>query len=128
MCYNNEYNIAIESCVNGVVSTVFAKGKMEKMPCGIRYDYVLDGDACSLTVNENEAVQSRRGGQNIRMTFRKGLTTECNLSSGGFSGVFTVFTEELKFAQAPVAVLFISYMLGDQKIELKFSAENINQG
>lgn len=128
MCYNNECNIAIESCIDGVASTVFAKGKMKKTPYGVRYDYVLDGDACSLTVIENEAVQSRRGEQNIRMIFRKGLTTECNLASGGFSGIFTVFTEELKFTQAPVAVLFISYTLGDQKMQLKFSAENINQG
>ncbi|MDE7439397.1 MAG: DUF1934 domain-containing protein [Clostridia bacterium] len=114
------------------MSTVSARGRFTKSDDGMRFDYVLDGDECTLTVKESEAVQTRRGEQNVKMIFRKGEQTECFLGSGGFSGAFGVFTHELQFADCvlnigkksvKVYTLLIVYTLGEDKIELTFSAK-----
>lgn len=122
MCYNSKCTIKIESCIGGIASTTSAEGSVLKTDLGVRFDYLLDGDECTLTVNDSEVVQTRRGEQNIKMTFRKGEQTECFLESGGFSGAFTVFTHDLKFTNG--RVLLIVYTLGEDKIKLTFTTEN----
>lgn len=132
MCYNKKCTIEIKSCIGGETNTVYAKGRVLKTESDISFDYVLDGDKCTLTYKDNKAVQSRRGKQNITMTFQKGENSECILESGGFSGAFTVFTHDLQFEECginagkknvPVYILLIVYTLGEDKIELTFSAK-----
>ena len=124
MCYNSECRIEIKSRIDGTESAVSAEGKVTKTSEALRFDYGLDGDRCTLTVNANEVIQSRRGEQNIEMTFRKGEQTECFLKSGGFSGTFQVFTHDLQCMDGKSGfTLSIVYTLGGQKTELNFSAE-----
>ncbi len=126
MCYNN-CKIKIESCIDGCVNIVSATGTVDRTRSEVRFYYKLDGDECKLAVNACQAEQSRRGEQNIQMTFREGEQTECSLASGGFSGKFTVFTHKLIFCDGDVCKLFICYSLGEQKTELNFSAEEISR-
>ena len=132
MCYNSECRIEIKSRIDGETSTIQAKGKVIKTPSDMRFDYLLDGDECTLTVSDGSVVQSRRGEQNIKMTFRKGEQTVCFLENGGFSGTFPVFCHDLQctmcginreFGAIQVFILSIVYTIGEQKIELNFSAE-----
>ena len=132
MCYNSDCRIEIKSCIDSSESSITAKGKVKKTPNGLQFDYFLDGDACTLTVNDDRIVQSRRGEQNIELTFRKGEQTECFLENGGFSGTFYVFTHDLqctmcdingKFGANHGFLLLIVYTIGEQKIELNVSAE-----
>ena len=129
MCYNDKCKIEIKSRIDGSESTVAVNGSVEKTASKMRFSYVLDGDGCTLTVNENEIIQERCGEQNIKMIFRRGEQTECSLQSGGFTGAFTVFTHDLQFAECVtnigknVYTLLIVYTLGEEKIELSFSAE-----
>lgn len=136
MCYNSDCRIEIKSCIDGVQDTVSAKGKIKKTLNGLQIDYLLYGDECTLTVNNSEnnseVIQSRRGEQSIKMTFRKGEQTDCFLENGGFSGTFPVFCHDLQctmcginreFAAVQVFILSIVYTIGEQKIELNFSAE-----
>ena len=129
MCYNDKCKIEIKSRIDGSENSVLVNGRVAKAVSEICFDYVLDGDDCTLTVKDNEVIQVRRGEQNIKMIFRKGEQTECILQSGGFSGTFTVFTHDLQFADCGtntdknVYALLIVYTLGEEKIELSFSAE-----
>ena len=131
MCYNSNCKIEITSRIDGTVNTVSATGKVIRTHSDIRFVYTLDGDDCTLSVCESEVVQIRRGEQNIKMTFRKGEKTDCFLESGGFSGIFSVFTDDLQCTMrdingkigTQIFKLLIVYMLGDQKTELNFSAE-----
>ena len=129
MCYNSECRIEIKSRADGFESTVKAIGKVKKSLDNLRFDYALDGDECTLIVYKSEVVQSRRGEQNIKMTFRKGERTECFLESGGFEGTFPVDTSDLRYGygedhrEKQVFTLSLAYVLGEQKIELDFSAE-----
>lgn len=128
MCYNSDCRIKIKSCIDGEISSVSAKGTVIKTNSHLRFDYFLDGDECALVVTDGEVIQSRRGGQNIKIAFRKGKQTECVLESGGFSGSFFVFTDDLKCTtektdSTQVFTLLIDYTLGEQKTELNFSAE-----
>lgn len=129
MCYNDKCKIEIKSRIDGSENSVSANGRVAKTASKMLFDYVLDGDGCTLTVNENDVIQERRGGQNIKMVFRKGEQTECFLQSGGFSGTFTVFTHDLQFSERGtnsgknIYTLLIAYTIGEEKIELSFSAE-----
>ena len=132
MCYNSDCRIEIKSLIDGETSTTLTKGKVVKTPSDMRFDYVLDGDECTLTVNDGGVVQSRRGEHNIKMTFRKGEQTECFLENSGFSGAFYVFTHTLQCTMCGINrefganqgfTLLIVYTIGEQKIELNFSAE-----
>lgn len=124
MCYNNKCKIEIESDIGGCLSAVSAVGKSTKTASGIRFDYALDGDECALIANDKEIVQTRRGEQNTKMIFRKGEQTECFLESGGFLGKFTVCTYDLKVSFGQVNIIVIVYSLGEEMIEIKFTAEN----
>lgn len=124
MCYNNKCKIEIKSCIDGSLTTVSATGKVTKTISGLRFDYALDSDECTLVANDKGVVQTRRGEQNIKMVFRKGEQTECFLESDGLSGKFTVFTYDLKIVSGLVDTIIIVYALGEEKIELKFTAEN----
>ena len=132
MCYNSDCRIEIKSCIDGSESNVSAHGKVEKTINGYRFDYFLDGDQCTLIVDGDEIVQSRRGEQNIKMTFRKGEQTDCFLENYGFSGVFSAFTHDLQctmrdinsgFGTNQIFKLIIIYTTCEQKIKLEFSAE-----
>ena len=124
MCYNSNCRIEIKSCIDGVESKVSLDGKVTKCPSEIRFDYALDSDRCTLSVTDNEAVQLRQGEQNIKLIFKKGETSECSLSSGGFLGTFHVFTQEMQMTDDGKSfLLLIVYTLGEQKTELRFSAE-----
>lgn len=129
MCYNDKCKIEIKSKIDGSANSVSVYGRVAKTASEIQFNYVLDGDDCTLTVKENEVVQLRHGEQNIKMIFRKGEQTECSLQSGGFSGTFTVFTHDLKFTECGtnagkiIYTLLIVYTLGEEKIDLSFSAE-----
>ena len=124
MCYNSSCRIEIKSIIDGTLSTVTVQGKVVKSPSDTHFDYTLDGDKCTLTLTDSEVVQLREGEQNIKMTFRKGEKAECVLSSGGFLGTFPVFTHELiKKESAKNLILKIIYTIGEQKVELDFSAQ-----
>ena len=125
MCYNSNCKIEIKSCIDGTCNIISVKGAVMKMPAGVSFFYTLDGDECTLTVNDCVITQERRGGQNIRMVFRKGQQTECLLESGGFSGKFTVFTHDVHFIEGNKITLSINYTIGEEKVELGFSAEYI---
>lgn len=137
MCYNKNCKIEITSIIGGEKSTITAEGKVINTPSGYRFEYVLDGDDCLLSVTYNEVVQERSGEQNIKMTFRKGEQTQCFLSSGSFSGTFPIFTEYMEYAvggsnscseTVQVFTLSISYILGEQKTEINFSAQYTLEG
>ena len=132
MCYNSDCIIEIKSRIDGQTSTISTKGKVIKTPSEMRFDYLLDGDECTLTVSDCGVVQSRHGEQTIKMTFRKGEQTECFLENCGFSGTFFVFTHDLQCTMRDINgdfgmnrgfKLLIVYKIGEQKIELNFSAE-----
>lgn len=130
MCYNSDCRIEIKSVIDGAKATVSANGKVAKTPSGMRFYYVMGGDECTLTVTDGEVVQSRQGEQNVKMTFRKNEQTECYLESGGFAGTFPVFTHDLRACAVAgnsealkAFTLSIVYTIGEQKIELDFSAE-----
>ena len=132
MCYNSKCKIEIKSCIDGVQDIISAKGRVIKSHSDISFDYTLDGDSCTLTITDGEVVQDRRGEQSIKLTFRKGEKTECFLKNGGFLGTFPVFTHDLqctmcdinrKIGAIQVFILSIVYTIGEQKIELNFSAE-----
>ncbi len=127
MCYNKQCKIKIVSRIDGAESTVSADGSVTNTSNGICYCYALDGDECTLTVKENEVVQSRRGEHNIKVVFRKRETTECVLENGGYSGTIPLYTHELTFTVGQkIDTLLIIYTLGEEKIELKFAAERTN--
>lgn len=127
MCYNKSCKIKICSRIDGETTVSDTQGTIIKTASEVRFDYVLDGDECVFTVNGSQAVQSRRGAQNITMTFRKGKETECLLESGGFSGSFTLFTHNLICEETDGKFkLTIIYTLGEEEIELSFSAEYKN--
>ena len=137
MCYNSNCRIEIVSCIDGEKTTFSVKGQVKKTSSGFCFDYTLDGDECTLTVKDDEAVQSRRGEQNIVMTFRKGMQTQCFLQSGDFSGAFPIYTETMEYAifgserkseGLERFTLSIAYVLGEQKTEIKFSAEYTLEG
>ena len=132
MCYNSDCRIEIKSRIDGETSTISTKGNVVKTSSDMRFDYLLDGDKCTLTVSNGCIVQSRRGEQNVKMTFRKGEQTECFLGNGCFSGTFSVFTHDLQCTMSDINkdfgiekgfTLLIVYTIGEQKIELNFSAE-----
>ena len=124
MCYNSNCRIEIKSCIDGAKSKISVDGKAVISPSHRRFDYILDGDECTLRVTDNEVVQVRRGEQNIKLTFRKGESGECFLESGGFSGTFSVFTQDLQTSDnGRCFALLIVYTLGEQKTELNFSAK-----
>lgn len=129
MCYNNKCKIEIKSRIDCSDSFVTVNGILEKTASDMRFYYALDGDDCTLTVKDNEVIQIRRGDQNIKMIFRKGEQTECFLESAGFSGAFSVFTHDLRFDASGLntgknsVTLLIAYTLGEEKIELTFSAK-----
>ena len=124
MCYNSNCRIEIKSIIDGDLSTVTSQGSVVKSNSEIRFKYTLDGDECALTLTDSEVKQTRKGENDISMTFRKGERTECTLASGGFSGSFPVYTHELdKKETSKDLTLKIVYTLGEQKVELNFSAE-----
>ena len=132
MCYNKDCKIEIASIIDGEKSVTNAKGKVIKTPSDCRFEYTFDRDGCTLSVKDNEVIQTRRGAQTINMTFRKGEETQCSLSSGGFSGAFPVLTEAVehsvcsingRFGTVEIFLLTIIYTLGEQKTEIKFSAK-----
>lgn len=128
MCYNKNCRIEIISLIDGESSTISTMGKATKTSSGFCFDYALDGDECTITVADNKVVQSRRGEQNIELTFKRGEETQCFLSSGGFEGTFTVFTNNLQYSVCEVDALqifklSIGYILGEQKTEITFSAK-----
>ena len=132
MCYNSDCRIEIKSRIDGETSTVSTKGKVIKSHSDIRFDYLLDGDECNLTVSSGGVIQIRRGEQNVKMTFRKGEQTECFLENMGLSGTFPVFTHDLQCTMSDINrgfevnrgfTILIVYTIGEQKIELDFSAE-----
>ena len=134
MCYNSDCRIKINSVIDGVKNNLFFEGKVINAPSGMKFCYSLDGDECELSMDGDKIVQQRRGQQNIKMTFRKGEETECYLESGGFSGSFSVFTNDLQctmrdidceFGINKTFILTIVYTLGEQKTKLNFSAEYI---
>lgn len=129
MCYNN-CKIEIKSLIDGSYSVIKTSGKVTKTQERTCYEYDLDGDKCFLTVNGGEAVQERCGEQNIKIIFRKGKKSECFFENGDFSGSLPVFTHDFRFLQSRTAdgvncvdTISIFYTLGEQKIELEFSAE-----
>ena len=90
-----------------------------------------------LSVTEKEVVQTRRGEQNIKMTFRKDEITQCVLESGGFSGTFSIFTKELYYNicgtgkpedASCVFTLKIVYELAERQTEINFSAKYTLEG
>lgn len=136
MCYNTDCNIEIASVIGGEKSIIKSKGKIICSPSGYRFEYRFDGDECTLNVTEDEIVQSRRGEQNIKLTFRKGEQTQGLLTSDGFSGAFPIFTEHFGFAvnnvngeiDGRIFNLSIVYTLGEQKTEINFSAKYTLKG
>ena len=133
MCYNSNCTVEIKSCVDGETSIVSTKGKIIKSHSKICVYYDLDGDECTLTVTDDEVVQKRCGEQNIELTFKKGEESQCFLSSGGFGGTFTVFTDSLKHTVCEIDALqvfklSIGYILGEQKTEIIFSAKYTLKG
>ena len=132
MCYNNNWSIEIKTCIDGVSDTVSTRGKLISAPSGYSFDYNLDGDECTLCLTGDKVVQTRRGEQNIKITFQEGETTECILESGGFCGTITVFTEHLqhtvcsidkRFGSVQIFTLTIVYTLGEQRVKIDFSAK-----
>ena len=132
MCYNSNCSIELKSTIDGETCVFSAKGKVLKTPSGMQFDYCLDGDRCTLTVTDGEVVQTRRGEQNIKLTFKKCENTECVLDIGGFSGVVPVYTEDMqhnicsvnrRFGAVYVFILTIVYMFGEQKTKIDFSAK-----
>ena len=133
MCYNSNCTVEIKSCIDGETSVVSSKGKIIKSPSGYRVDYSLDGDECSLIVNERGVVQKRRGEQNIELTFKIGESTQCSLSSGSFKGDFSVYTDDLHYGIGnvdglQVFMLSMVYLLGEQRTEIVFSAKYTLKG
>ena len=128
MCYNSNCTVEIKSCIDGETSVVSSKGKIIKSPSGYRVDYTLDGDECALIVTERGVVQKRHGEQNIEMTFKIGQSTQCFLSSGGFKGDFSVYTDDLHYGVGEIGgmqvfILSMGYILGKQRTEIIFSAK-----
>ena len=97
MCYNSNCTVEIKSRIDGETSVVSSKGKIIKSPSGYRVDYSLEGDEGVIIVNDSGVVQKRHGEQNIELNFRKGESTQCFLSSGGFKGDFSVYTDDLHY-------------------------------
>ena len=127
MCYNN-CSIQIESAVGGSGSLIKTSGRVTKTTDGYRFEYDLDGDCCVLTVGRNETVQERRGGQNIKLIFRKGEKTNCVIGTDGFSGSLPLFTHDIGFKENGGYSLLIVYTLGEDKITLKNIAKNSVKG
>ena len=133
MCYNKDCKIKITSFIDGEKSTVSTEGKLINTSPELRVEYLLDSDQCSLTANGNEIVQTRRGRQNVSITFREGEQTECVLGFNGFSGTIPVFTENFeisilrihnRYETSYIYTISIRYTLGEQKIELTITVEN----
>ena len=132
MCYNKNCDIEIKSCIDGETSIISVTGKVTRSPSEYRFDYTLDGDKCTLTVREGEVIQTRRGEQNIDLTFIKGEKSECVFDMGGLSGTVPVFTEDIqrdvcsidrRFGAVYVYMLTLAYTLGEQKTRINFSAK-----
>ena len=132
MCYNKNCDIEIKSCIDGETSNISVSGEITKTPNEYRFDYTLDGDKCTLTVTDGKVIQTRRGEQNIDLTFIKGEKSECVLDMGGLLGTVPVFTEDIRhdicsinrrFGAVCVFMLAIVYTLDEQKTKINFSAK-----
>ena len=129
MC-NNQYKcrVTINSQSESFNDEKQTEGRFTSDGEGVRLSYKLDGDDCVLTADGKTITQTRTGANNIRLTFRKGERTQCILTSGGMSGSFEIFTDEIKFTEDKNGFkLFLKYLSGGdrEKIKLTLTAEKI---
>lgn len=93
--------------------------------------YSLDGDECTFTCSENGAVQRRRGGQNITISFERGKFTECVIGEGNLAGAFKVFTRDVSLTRGKGGFrIVLDYESGEdrEKIKLELTALKSMQG
>lgn len=132
MCYNlnksapRRCKIKINSSLSDEIS---AFGTIEEAEGKLNVLYTLDGDDCALTYSDGKAEQTRRGGQNVKISFERGEKTFCEISSGAFSGGFEIFTESLEFISGRGGIrLGLGYVGADgEAARLTFTAAYIEQ-
>ena len=118
----NLCSIEIISEGDGWESRITAEGRV-KIAQAVEFSYPIDGDECTLSYINGVVTQRRVGGQNITITFKEGEETFCNLSSGGFSGSYGIFTRRLSFnSNGSGYLLSLEYLNGDEPVTLTFKA------
>lgn len=117
--------ILINSSGEGWDDSLQDVGEFIKTEKGCEIHYKIADDECLICIEENTVTQTRRGDTNVDISFRMGKTTQCKISTGGFSGGYAVFTEELSYSLKKGGLrLKITYLNGDDKerINLTFTA------
>ncbi len=136
MCYNlkegalRKCKVNINSSIGGSENSVCAEGYLEASGDNFIVRYALDGDRCTLSYCDNTAEQIRVGGQNVKITFKEGEKTFCEIGSGDFRGGFEVYTKSLKVISGKGGVkLTLEYFSGadGEKNALSFVAAYTEQ-
>lgn len=136
MCYNlkegaaRKCKVNINSSIGGSGNSVCADGYLEASEDKFTVSYALDGDKCTLSYCDNTAEQIRVGGQNVKITFKEGEKTFCEIGTGAFHGGFEVYTKTLKLISGKGGVkLTLEYFSGTdgEKNALSFVAAYTEQ-
>ena len=91
------YKVNISSIGDGWSDYKSVQGEIYEEGGVITVKYSLDGDECVLTVKDGKAVQERKGGQCVKISFQEGKRTKCEIGSGSFYGSYEILTKRLKF-------------------------------
>ncbi|MDE6868716.1 MAG: DUF1934 domain-containing protein [Clostridia bacterium] len=107
MCYN-DFNgqsdilcsVRIITCGGGLDGDISAEGTCKKNNGAVLVNYSTDGDKTTFFFKEGEAEYVRSGSQNIRMPFKVGKTTICEIGYNGMKGSFEVVTRKIEILSA----------------------------
>ncbi len=123
------YKINIRSAGNGWTENVSTDGTVTEDGGKTCIRYNLDGDECSFTLYNGKAVQERIGVQRVKITFSEGEKTECSIGYGGFSGVYEIFTQRLKFVFGKGGYgVSLEYINGSSEEAVKLTFTAVKKG
>ena len=114
------YKIKINSAGNGWKDEKSTSGTVEAEGERITVNYSLDGDMCTFSYCGGKAVQRRRGGQNIEISFEEGGYTQCVIGEGDLAGAFKVFTRSLIIKRGKGGFrIILNYESGEDRENIK---------
>ncbi|MDE5942969.1 MAG: DUF1934 domain-containing protein [Clostridia bacterium] len=131
MCYN-DFNgqretpctVKIKTYGGGLDSDISAEGTCKTFNGGAMVNYLTDGDKTEFFFKAGSAEYIRSGLQLIRMPFKEGETTLCEIGYGNMKGSFEVLTRKIEILSAVHGHrVRLEYESGQdgEKVELSFT-------
>ncbi len=103
---------------------VVSAGELRIKDGGFSLSYRIEKDMCTLSGNGDCVRQIRKGSFYTEMLFTPGRETACVVGGNGMSGEIPLFTRSIDlFSSADFLSLEIDYVLAEEEINLKLTAE-----